>query len=983
MRPVVTSGLVAVLALSCFAAPSEAQLKTLETEQMRLLYFSPSLDYLAKYTARCLINSMEFQRRVYGFESPEKLTVMLRDFSDRGNAGAGAIPRNSVVFDVAPADVSFGHITTGENIYAASNHELVHIAGFDKAAARDRSFRRLLRGKVMPISEHPETLLYQYLTAPRVAVPRWYTEGIAVFSDTWMAGGLGRAQGSYDEMVFRSMVLDDTHFYDPLGLVAEGVTIDFHVMAKAYLYGTRFMTYLAYEYSPDHLVRWISRTDDSKAYYSTQFRQVFGVSLAEAWQGWLEFERGFQQANLERIREFPVTPFEDLSERALGFISRAYYDREKNTMYAGFNYPGVVSHIGAISLDDGSLERLIDIKGPARYSVSSLAYDPVDEKIFFTTDHYAYRDLRVLNLATGKARILLKEARIGELVFDRNDRSLWGVRHLNGIASLVRIPYPYEEWNQIRSWPFGEAIFDIDISPDSSLLSASVGDISGDNDLEVFRVEDLRNEELSQDDLIPIAELDVATSIPMGFVFSPDGRYLYGSSYYTGAANIFRLEVATNEFDVLTNTETGFFRPIPMGDDRLLVFRYTGEGFVPATIEVSPIEDVNAITFLGRKVIERHPILEQWQVGSPADVPIESLIIEEGEYGTFEPMKLESIYPVVVGYKNTAAAGFRINLSDYVGINRAHLLATYSDDSELQSDERFHLEFEYERYDWRLSYWHNYADFYDLFGPTKRSRKGYSIGVNWDKMLIFDEPREMELTLDSVFYGDLEELPASQGIPSISDQLWESAVSLRYENLRGSLAQVDDEKGVSWEIVADGSYVESSLIPRLRLDFDAGFPLFSHSSLWLRTSLGAADGDLDDPFAKFFFGGFGNNWLDRLEVKRYREHYAFPGLEISEIGGRNYGKIMLDWNLPPIRFREVGWQSFYATWARTSIFAGGLVTDPDVSAVRREIADLGIQVDIKLTALSRSNLTLSLGYAVAAESGFDDRDEWMASLKVF
>ena len=62
---------------------------------------------------------------------------------------------------------------------------------------------------------------------------------------------------------------------------------------------------------------------------------------------------------------------------------------------------------------------------------------------------------------------------------------------------------------------------------------------------------------------------------------------------------------------------------------------------------------------------------------------------------------------------------------------------------------------------------------------------------------------------------------------------------------------------------------------------------------------------------------------------------------------------------------------------------GGLVTNPDVSAARREIADLGIQVDIKLTALSRSNLTLSLGYAVAAESGVDDRDEWMASLKIF
>ena len=38
--------------------------------------------------------------------------------------------------------------------------------------------------------------------------PRWYLEGSAVFMETWMAGGLGRAQGAYDEMVFRAMVRD-------------------------------------------------------------------------------------------------------------------------------------------------------------------------------------------------------------------------------------------------------------------------------------------------------------------------------------------------------------------------------------------------------------------------------------------------------------------------------------------------------------------------------------------------------------------------------------------------------------------------------------------------------------------------------------------------------------------------------------------------------------------------------------------------------
>ena len=53
-----------------------------------------------------------------------------------------------------------------------------------------------------------------------------------MFVDTWMAGGIGRAQSGWDEMVFRAMTRDDARFYDPLGLVAEGTKIDFQVQVR-------------------------------------------------------------------------------------------------------------------------------------------------------------------------------------------------------------------------------------------------------------------------------------------------------------------------------------------------------------------------------------------------------------------------------------------------------------------------------------------------------------------------------------------------------------------------------------------------------------------------------------------------------------------------------------------------------------------------------------------------------------------------------
>ena len=60
-----------------------------------------------------------------------------------------------------------------------------------------------------------------------------------------MAGGMGRILGGYDEMVFRTMVLENAYFYDVVGLESEGTTIDFQVGQNSYLYGTRFVTWLA------------------------------------------------------------------------------------------------------------------------------------------------------------------------------------------------------------------------------------------------------------------------------------------------------------------------------------------------------------------------------------------------------------------------------------------------------------------------------------------------------------------------------------------------------------------------------------------------------------------------------------------------------------------------------------------------------------------------------------------------------------------
>jgi hypothetical protein len=957
---------------------ASAQLTSLETDDLRLLYFEPHQSFLAPHVARCFHNSLDFHRQLFDYEPWEEITVLLTDFSDSGNAAAGTVPRNNVSIEVAPLDFAYETISGNERMNWIMNHELVHIAAMDQASSSDRFFRRLFGGKVTPVAEHPETMLYFYLTTPRVSVPRWYSEGIATFIETWMAGGIGRAQGSYDEMVFRSMVRDGSRFYDPVGLVSEGRKIDFQVETNSYLYGTRFLSYLAYRYSPELLIQWVSRSDGSRRYFASQFKRVFGAPLEQVWQEWIAWEQEFQRANLEAIRTYPTTPYQDLTERALGSISRSFIDTERRKLYAAFNYPGVVAHIGAISLDDGSIERIIDIKDPVVFTVTSLAFDPDTGTLFYTTDNHEHRDVRRVDPETGESATLLKDARVGDLAFNRVDRSLWGVRHLNGIATLVRIPYPYDTWQQVHSWPYGEVIYHIDVSPDGRRLSASLGEINGRHSLHIMEID-----RLLEGDPTSVAEVDFGTTIPANFVFSPDGRFLYGSTYYTGVSNIFRYEPDTYELKAVSNCETGFFRPLPLGEDSLIVFRYSGDGFVPSKIEARPLEDAEPITFLGRRIVEKHPVVREWKVGSPADIDLEAMVTNREPYKPIRRLGLESLYPIIEGYKDSAAIGLRINLSDPLRLNRAFLTLSYSPDEELASDERLHAHLEYRRYDWRASFKYNYANFYDLFGPTKRSRKGYSLGVGYDRLLLLDRPRRLNLSLDTTFFGNMDQLPGYQNVEATFDELLTATARLTYSNVRSSLGHVDDEKGWRGELVVRGQRADGEPVPAVlgKLDLGLALPL-GHSSIWLRNAGGITWGDPDDTLASFYFGGFGNNWVDHLEVKRYREFYALPGADLNEIAGQNFAKTMLEWNLPPLRFRHIGGSGLYLTWARTALFATALVTDLDAEN-RRVVRNVGMQIDFQLTSLSRLGMTLSFGYAVAFESDFPNREEIMASLKIF
>ena len=110
-------------------------------------------------------------------------------------------------------------------------------------------------------------------------------------------------------------------------------------------------------------------------------------------------------------------------------MSRPHYDAATNRVFVAVNYPGTVGHVTALSLEDGRAERLADVKQPSIFTVTSLAWNPVDRTLFYTTDNYAHRDLMALDsgcLVRASQTHLLKARAAPLLLADTHNAAAMG-----------------------------------------------------------------------------------------------------------------------------------------------------------------------------------------------------------------------------------------------------------------------------------------------------------------------------------------------------------------------------------------------------------------------------------------------------------------------------------------------------------------------------------------------------------------------------
>lgn len=963
---IISTILILVITTRDYFPQSEWQEK--ETTNFKIIYKS-SHSYLADYLISCAEKSFSKLEKIFGYKPSEKIILNSFDLYDYGFGEATSIPQNYIHIEIEPFEPGYENVPYNERFQWIINHELIHIF-YNDQSNKFESAARTLFSKVAPDQSNPVTIPFSVITNYNRYSPTWFQEGIATYLETWLGGGFGRVLGSFDEMFFRSMVLENKNFPTPLKLDSVLPNDSFLLEMIYYLYGARFASHLALKYgNTTFLNLYKTNNTDFNKNFAGRFNSNFGVSLNDAWNNFLLEEKEFQQKNIEKLNKAPLTKVKQLASESFGWVSQPFYDKRSNNIYYSFHAKGALAKICRFNLADNKFEELYSLPTPSLSQVSSTAFDPTAGLYFFTTNNnQLFRDLSVLDIHTNKVALLLDNERVGSLSISPATKALWGVRHNGGEASIVYSEYPYREFKTLRNFPIGEEIYNLAVSPAGRYLAVTMHKSSGEQLLLLVDLQNLDDVKIIQD-----------SGSPDNPSWSGDEKTIYFNSYLTGVSNIFQYTLSDNKTLAVTHTLKGLFKPVEISPEKLFAFEFSSEGFIPVLFNKDKIKDLPAINYLGQQVFEKNEEVKDYLI----NISSNTAYSPAGEaYSGMNNIKIQAFIPVVSGFQSSLVFGFFNRIADPLLFHDFSLETGYSVYQKAGSLPKFHLKARYEyKKELIIGFQYNAPDFYDLFNERKRGMIGEKYYLGHDYYWVYDNPLKVRQKSEVALYRGVEFLNDNL-VPVSQPDFMVAQTNFNSKYLRRSIGSSDFERGDEYDVnlVLFGSDIKSPKVSaQIYGQWDKLFPwIASHNILELRLSAGYRIENENHYQSKFFFGGFGNREVENVDAKQFRKVFRLPGLPMYNLACDRFVKIGFENLFPPLYFGNLALGNHYLHSLDFSVYSYSLFINDAKSSFW---VDFGTQVNFVFKHWYNLESTFSAGIAKAFsrnEKGWD----WFISLKL-
>ncbi len=981
-----------VLTLILFLLPSSMDIaqsnwSEMQSAHFKVIYKEPYA-YLAPHILLSAENALKPLMKIFDYKPTSKILIIAYDYTDYGFGAATTVPENEIQLEIEPFEPGYENVLYTERIQWTLSHELVHIVVNDKASNTEK-FLRSIFGKVAPEQIEPLTVLYSLLTNHNRYTPRWHQESIAVFFETWFNGGFGRVLGSFDEMYFRTLTLEDKAF--PSAADLEELSNTSYLLGSIYyLYGTRFAAYLALQYGPAKLISWFNTLpsefyDSYTGKFNKTFRvgfdklwdEAFGTSFNNDWKSFIAYEEGFQEKNLKKLKSDSVTVIRKITTKPFGWVTQPFLNSHTGDIYFGYNKPGSLASLQQLNINTSKSKNLFTLPTPSLLQVSSIAYDDNLGLLFYTTNNNElYRDIWAADLATGKQKELFKDYRTGDITVSSVTHELWGVQHDAGYASLMYSAYPYRKLTPVINFGSVDNVFNLSASPSGKYLAAVLHRASGEQSIILVNTADLKKTGKFQFETLS------DKGSPENPSWSPNEKYLFWDAYTNGVSNLYRYNLETSTVEALSNTLTGLFRPVYLSADSLFAFQFSTDGFIPVVVPNKPAEGLPAINYYGEQILVHYPSLTNLMLKPVNKFSDSSGLSKEKTYNGLSNLKIQTFIPVVTGFQSEKVFGFYTHIADPISY---HDLTMEFGVSPLKSNQglpRYHFRGKYQfKKEIELDYDYNASDFYDLFNDRKRGMIGTKVTLADTYYWVYDNPLKVKQKTEIDYYG---------GIKSINDNLIKVSQAdftvvqsnLNSKNLRRSIGSVDYEAGNEFNLTVIGFGAGSKILHAAgeaygEWDNYSTF-LFPHNIFHLKLAAGYVQKNNNLDQAHFFFGGFGNRYVEDSPVKQYRDVLRFPGIPIYSLLSDKFGKLLIEENFPPVRFYNVSIGEQFLNYIDMSIYSENLFTKSDKY---KNYTDAGGQINFVFRHWFNLESTLSAGIA-KAWYGKTNSWDWFLSIKL-
>ena len=559
-------------------------------------------------------------------EPSSKVHIVVTDDTDGANGSAQIVPRNLVrIFVTGPSSLSSLN-DYDDWIFGLLLHEYAHILHIDTIHGVARVINAVL-GKTW---------------SPNQIQPRWFIEGLATYYESAKSSG-GRIRSNIYDMYLRMAVLQgklleldqvsSTTRYFPRGDVP-------------YLYGSRFLDYLARRFGPDKLTSISHDYGGQLIPYAINrtAKRVLGHTFQELYEQFKVHLRRKYEIQRQEVERQGKTPFKEVTDYGEACGTPRFSHDGKELVFIDTDGRSQFK----VKLLDVATDQVVD--SFVIYGGSGVDFTPDGQHLVYGASAvhrtvYSYHDLFVRHRASGEVRRLTDGLRArdpaispggGYVVFTANEL---------GTMSLMQVPYDGGPAKFLLRGGPGEQFFTPRWSPDGTSVVYSRWRQGGWRDIELLNLKTGGVRRLTDD-----------RALDMDPTFSRDGRRVYFSSDRSGIYNLYSVDIQTGSLLQVSNVLGGAFTPaISPAEDRAYFVSFSARGY-----------DLAAMSLSRERLQPAMPYVDDRPQPAPAPAAAEQPFPE----GPYNPM--DTIWPDAWTFLLGADAygttlGFQIAGADVVG----------------------------------------------------------------------------------------------------------------------------------------------------------------------------------------------------------------------------------------------------------------------------------------------------------------------------